>query len=300
MPQAATMKTTVSEEKDDEAKTEHSNEPLLASPGGLAEVLDKDATISGKSPPTATAGVPNSSGMPTQTLWARKLKAWMPKPPSTPDEHLKAALLIAHMTVLPQARARELNGLVESFIGSEHIKRLVIDGHSPEALEFMPLAETMEPEIERSIVSSEGLALGFAVAQIGQQLQAAAERVALARRENGQNTSVSAADGTDEDIVQAQTENLHAFFKRLESRPPEEKVPLAATDYSSLIRFIEAEKENGSLVGDPAWEDVKGSKKKHALLTWQKRLQKSLDTIRHRAGELWGWARGGVVKRGQC
>lgn len=57
---------------------------------------------------------------------------------------------------------------------------------------------------------------------------------------------------------------------------PKRSIEFAKIDYTPLYKYIDEERSNGSLVGDPAWMDVKKSRK---YLSWQEYLAKSLQKL---------------------
>ena len=61
----------------------------------------------------------------------------------------------------------------------------------------------------------------------------------------------------------------------MKADPPKKVVDFPSIDYSELKAFIQGEKLNGMLVGDPAWEE--GARKK--LKSWDQHLQASLENL---------------------
>lgn len=186
-------------------------------------------------------------GMPPQTLWARRLKEAMADSPILANEHLRAAALIAYMTILPQARARELKAVYNHVLGPERIKSSIMDGETPEGLGVLrvPL-DQLHALVQETIEASESLTMSLSLALVHAQLQVAAQ--------------VTGASNS-EDVDEKEVKLLKSFFRRLESKAPQRALTLTPLDYSSVYAFVEGQKNNGSLSGDPAWEDDFTSKK---------------------------------------
>jgi hypothetical protein len=66
----------------------------------------------------------------------------------------------------------------------------------------------------------------------------------------------------------------------MQADQPKKVLNFPKIDYSDLHKFVADEKLNGSLVGDPAWDDWKTNKiKEQKDKFWIDRLQKSLDEL---------------------
>lgn len=212
-------------------------------------------------------------GMPPQTLWARRLKEVMPDSPTMPNEHLRAAALIAYMTILPQARARELKAVYNHVLGPERIKSSIMDGETPEGLAVIRIPlDQIHALVQETIEASEALTMGLSLALVHAQLQVAAQVT---------------ASSSPEDACIKEVELLKSLFRRLESKAPQRALTLPPLDYSSVYAFVEGQKNNGSLSGDPAWEDDFSSKKRANHSTWKQRLESNLEIARKMLGESW-------------
>lgn len=70
----------------------------------------------------------------------------------------------------------------------------------------------------------------------------------------------------------------------MKSDPPKKSIEFEKIDYSSVFDFIEEERFNGLLVGDPAWSDVH-HKKNHTLLGWRDQMKLSLNHLNNTFSE---------------
>lgn len=68
------------------------------------------------------------------------------------------------------------------------------------------------------------------------------------------------------------------MVQSMKADPPKSVVEFAKIDYAGVDKYVLDEKQNGSLVGDPAWDDLMSKRKKRSS-TWRERLQLSLEEL---------------------
>lgn len=82
----------------------------------------------------------------------------------------------------------------------------------------------------------------------------------------------------DPSIDSIRLKRFQKMVSDMKSDSPKKSIEFDKMDYSNVFSFVEDQKLNGSLVGDPAWGDV-NYKRKSTLSRWQDRLKMSLNHL---------------------